>query len=545
MNDFIELRYIIVTIIKWWWLFILTMLLAALLAFALTPAEKQLYRATTTLLVGQSIQSTKPSVSEISYDEKLALTYANIAKRQPILQGVVEALGLKENWLALKDRLSVQTIPQTQLLEISVLADSEQMARAEADEVARQLMLIRTSLLQKPEDSETQQQIQQRLTDIQSKINVGRSRISAMEGKLISAVTVAQIQEIQNNIDSLEKLITQWETNATQLLIALESTKAPNNLSVIEAAQITTVANAYQVYVNMLIAGVLGLGLALCFVFLREYLDDTVKSAEDVEHRLGLVTLGEISRIKSKNVQEQLMQKQSVFSKASEEYRLLRSKIQFLVSDWSSKVIMVTSPTPSEQQSIMVANLGVVLAQAGLRTIIVDTDLRQPMQHKIFQLSNQQGLSELLLSPTLEFDGHIQMTGVTNLRVLTAGELAVLPSENLGSPRMRQIFDRLIKLADVVLCDSAQAVSIADALVLSSLADGTLLAIEAGKVDRSVAEQAVHNLQQAGANLLGAVLMPLSANKVTAAKPVQFTPPVLVSKNGALPEEVKTITFAN
>jgi Mrp family chromosome partitioning ATPase len=110
---------------------------------------------------------------------------------------------------------------------------------------------------------------------------------------------------------------------------------------------------------------------------------------------------------------------------------------------------------------------------------------------------------------------------------------------------MRQIFDRLIKLADVVLCDSAQAVSIADALVLSSLADGTLLAIEAGKVDRSVAEQAVHNLQQAGANLLGAVLMPLSANKVTAAKPVQFTPPVLVSKNGALPEEVKTITFAN
>jgi non-specific protein-tyrosine kinase len=418
MNDFIELRYIIVTIIKWWWLFILTMLLAALLAFALTPAEKQLYRATTTLLVGQSIQSTKPSVSEISYDEKLALTYANIAKRQPILQGVVEALGLKENWLALKDRLSVQTIPQTQLLEISVLADSEQMARAEADEVARQLMLIRTSLLQKPEDSETQQQIQQRLTDIQSKINVGRSRISAMEGKLISAVTVAQIQEIQNNIDSLEKLITQWETNATQLLIALESTKAPNNLSVIEAAQITTVANAYQVYVNMLIAGVLGLGLALSFVFLREYLDDTVKSAEDVEHRLGLVTLGEISRIKSKNVQEQLMQKQSVFSKASEEYRLLRSKIQFLVSDWSSKVIMVTSPTPSEQQSIMVANLGVVLAQAGLRTIIVDTDLRQPMQHKIFQLSNQQGLSELLLSPTLEFDGHIQMTGVTNLRVI-------------------------------------------------------------------------------------------------------------------------------
>jgi capsular exopolysaccharide synthesis family protein len=146
------------------------------------------------------------------------------------------------------------------------------------------------------------------------------------------------------------------------------------------------------------------------------------------------------------------------------------------------------------------------MAHAGLKTIIVDSDLRRPAQHRIFGLSNQQGLTNLLRSPGVAVNGYLQETEIENLRVLTCGEVPPNPSELLGSQRMGQLMTRLEDLADVVLFDSPPVLAVADATVLSKRVDGLVLVTEAGQTRRGAAQQAVLNLRQAGARMLGAVL---------------------------------------
>jgi capsular exopolysaccharide synthesis family protein len=150
------------------------------------------------------------------------------------------------------------------------------------------------------------------------------------------------------------------------------------------------------------------------------------------------------------------------------------------------------------------------MAQSGLKTIIVDADLRRPVQHQIFQVPYLGGLTELLCSPELEIKDRLRSTSVENLHLITSGVLPPNPSELLGSQRMRQLLDSLNQMADVVILDSPPVVAVTDAAVLSNRVDGVVLVTYAGQTRRDVARQAVLNLQQAGANLLGGVLNGIS-----------------------------------
>jgi capsular exopolysaccharide synthesis family protein len=200
-----------------------------------------------------------------------------------------------------------------------------------------------------------------------------------------------------------------------------------------------------------------------------------------------------------------------------------------MCADWPRKVIMVTSPIPGELKSLTVANLGIVLAKAGFRVIIVDANLRQPLQHVLFELPDRVGLTELLYAPETELDSHLKNTRVQNLRVLPVGALPPPhPSELLGSAHMSTLLNRLAEQSDIVLCDSAHTVAIVDALVLSRQVDGVVLVVEMGKTRRGLAEQAVYDLQQAGANLLGSVLNPIAAHKAATV----FVSPVAPGVNG-------------
>jgi capsular exopolysaccharide synthesis family protein len=145
--------------------------------------------------------------------------------------------------------------------------------------------------------------------------------------------------------------------------------------------------------------------------------------------------------------------------------------------------------------------------------------MRQPVQHMLFQLPIRHGLTDLLYAPKMDVTSQLQDTDVAGLKVLPVGTLPPPhPSELLGSARMGELLDRLAEQADIVLCDSAYAVAIADTLVLSAHVDGVVLVVEMGKTRRGIAEQAVQNLRQAGANVLGTILSPLPADKVATSK---------------------------
>ncbi|MCB0166139.1 MAG: polysaccharide biosynthesis tyrosine autokinase [Anaerolineae bacterium] len=514
MNDSMELNQYLAIGKKWWWLLVLGLIIGAAAGYFINQQQPSVYRATTTLMVGSSNQAPNLNNADIRTEAQIARTYASMAQRQPILQNVVDTLDLSQPWEVLRAQVTVVPVPDTQLLEITVIAGSTEEAKLIADEVANQLIILSANPAQVQKNSENRQFVEQRLDNLRAKIVAGQKRLSTLDQAMSGSLSAQKVQELQSEINELEGLIADWENNYTQLFIFFESEKPLNSLAVFEPAR----ANAQSAAANPLRAtamgGAVGLMLALAIVFLIEYMDNTIKTADDIKQVLGLTSLGRVYQIKGNTYHDKLVTSQAPFSIIPETYRMIRSNLQFMSVDQSTKSILITSPSPEEGKSTTAANLAVVMAQAGFKTIIVDTDLRRPVQHELFQVPNNRGLTNLLCAPRFDLKPYIARTTVDNLYLLPSGPVPPNPSELLGSTRMERLVDLLSNVADVVIYDSPPVLAVADALVLSNQVDGVVLVVQAQKTRIKGAKQSIATLQQAGANLLGGI-----ANRVTSTPP--------------------------
>lgn len=192
-------------------------------------------------------------------------------------------------------------------------------------------------------------------------------------------------------------------------------------------------------------------------------------------------------------------------SPAAEAYRTLRANLHFASLDAPFRSLVVTSPSAQEDKTTAAANLGVVLAQAEKRVILVDADLRQPRLHTLFGLDNAAGLLDALNGAQIE--QALKPAGVDGLSVLSAGKLPVVPSDALSSGRMTRLMRQLETLADMVIFDTPPVLAVSDAALLASQAGGALLVIEAGRTRREQAQAAKDALERARARLLGAVML--------------------------------------
>lgn len=506
-SEFIELRSVAGTISRRWWLVLLFAVLAGVVGYIVSINQTPVYKATTSLLVGSSIQSAAVNRNDLQASEQLAATYADLTRRQPVLQRAIDELGVDMSWGKLRSRVQTEVPGGTHLLEIQVEADSPEEAEILADEIARQLILLSPSGgLNTTEQREDESFVQERLDELKVKIESGQANLEEMENRFLSTSDDEIMVELVSRIDTLQTMIGRWEGNYANLQQSIEAVDATNNLAVLEPAQASSKPVRPLVRLNTTIAVLLGFSLALGLIFLMEFLDDTLKSPNDLSRILGLPTLGAIAQIKSKDPRDALMVNHDPFSAAYEDYRLLRTKIQFMAVEHPGRSVVVTSPARSEGKSLTAANLGIVMAQAGQKTIIVDANLRQPTMNELFQLSNREGLTHLLHGEDKEIDRFLCPTLVPNLRVLPSGAVPSNPSELLGSARMSVLLAELSSMADVIICDSTEAVTVADVSVLSNKVDGVLLVIESGQTDRNTALQAVENLRDANANILGGVL---------------------------------------
>ena len=185
--------------------------------------------------------------------------------------------------------------------------------------------------------------------------------------------------------------------------------------------------------------------------------------------------------------------------------------MEFASVDAPLRSLLVTSSSGSEGKTTTACNLAVVFAQAGQRVLLVDADLRRPGVHVMFDLANTTGLTTLLRESPAAIDSVAQDTEEPHLRVITTGPLPPNPAELLGSMRMRAVMASLLERADLVVFDSPPMYSLADAAVLSSLVDGTLVVVAAGQSRRRSIRMTMETLQRAGANVLGVVLNRVSA----------------------------------
>jgi capsular exopolysaccharide synthesis family protein len=262
---------------------------------------------------------------------------------------------------------------------------------------------------------------------------------------------------------------------------------------------------------NIAVAFAAGLLVALGLAFLLDYLDQSVKNEEELTERLGLISLGRIPFIAAGKGKRGELVTLDAQSHTSEAYKALRTSILFAGLDHVVQEIVVTSAELGEGKSRTAANLAVVLAQAGHKTLLIDADFRRPSQHKMFARVRNVGLSNLILADVTEDEVLSPVESVPNLWLLTSGPTPPNPSELLGSGRMRELMTRLSGHFAYVVVDTPPVNAVTDPSILAAHANGTILVVEQGRTTFPAVGRAKQMLDRVGAHTLGAVM-----NKVRA-----------------------------
>ncbi|MBU3142582.1 CpsD/CapB family tyrosine-protein kinase [Clostridium sp. CF012] len=192
-------------------------------------------------------------------------------------------------------------------------------------------------------------------------------------------------------------------------------------------------------------------------------------------------------------------------AQVAEQYRTLRTNIQFSSLGDEVKIIVITSSLPCEGKSTIISNLAITMAQIDKRVVVVDCDLRKPSIHKKFLLSNVQGLTNILAQGK-KIEEIISTTNVPNLYVITSGPIPPNPSELLGTPKMKDILEELTETFDIILIDTPPILSVTDAQILSSLAQGTIIITSYGKLEKKLLLSAKENIEKVGGKILGVVI---------------------------------------
>jgi len=259
---------------------------------------------------------------------------------------------------------------------------------------------------------------------------------------------------------------------------------------------------------NGLTALALGLILGVALAFLVEFLDDSVKTTQDIGRVAPrLPVLGLIPTVANwKPKQTKVISQEDPNAGASEAYRTLRTALQFFALERPLGVLQVTSPGALEGKSTTSANLGVALASAGNRVIIACCDLRRPRIHEFFGLDNSVGLTSVLLGKVQLVEAMQPVPCQPRLALLASGPLPPNPSELLASARVAEVIAQLRQRADIVILDCPPLLPVSDSLVVSSRADATLLVSVAGRTTRKDLARAIELLRQVDAPVAGAVL---------------------------------------
>jgi tyrosine-protein kinase Etk/Wzc len=282
--------------------------------------------------------------------------------------------------------------------------------------------------------------------------------------------------------------------------------------------------------IKLLLSIVLGLMVGGSGALLLEFMNTSIRRREEIENVLqipGLAVIPQIaasggngaSRLRLPGARgngkaltrsvgggsEGLVAASQMHSSGAEAYRTLRTNLIFSQAVQTLKTIVVTSASPGEGKTTTAANLAVTFAQQGMQVLLVDCDLRRARLHKMFGIPREPGLTEVMLDQG-DAAEVAHKTAVDGLSVLSSGTLPPNPSELLGGARMERVLEELRERFDVIILDSPPLLAASDAAVLGTKTDGVLLVVRAGQTERGAAQQAVQQLANVGARVVGAVL---------------------------------------
>jgi len=461
--------------------------------------------------------------------------------------------------LAVEDEDAVRAAAIANQLVQSLISQNEQLqagryTEAEAN-LEKQILQVQEQInaLQLQVNQVSVQTVQEQLEELKKQIDPLQSEVTELN-ILIAILSVGQttaekktqLAEAQSRLDEIEPLLTLYQQIYSDLIVLGKPSSNLANDDSARLAQLQSTLELYkQVYINLLtsleslrlarventpnivqienatlpsapirpqpinttlLAAAVGLMLAAGIVFLVEYLDDTLKTMEDVERILQLPVIGFIAEIEhQKETDGGVYVSRQPRSPVSEAFRLLRTNLEFASVDRPIRRLLLTSTSPNEGKTTVAVNLAAIVAQSGRKVTLLDADLRRPRVHHFLGLPNTLGLSDLFRGLATFGTVTRRLEELGNVLVVTSGGLPPNPTELLASAKMEQILQEADEGSDLVVIDSPPSI-VADVQVLSAKVDGVLIIIHPGHTQSNSALAMVEQLRRANAPILGVVL---------------------------------------
>jgi succinoglycan biosynthesis transport protein ExoP len=339
-----------------------------------------------------------------------------------------------------------------------------------------------------------------------------------------------QYNILKTEVDTAKSMYTEFLNKTNQAKV--EVAQQHNNMRLIQPARTpggpVGPGRLRSIIIGLFLSLIAGVGLA----YFLEYLDNTIKTVEDISRYVQLPALGVIPALASaskrklnggKRVRNLIVGRESsreprdfplasdslaVFdnrSSAAEAYRVVRTSMLLSAAGSPPKTILVTSGQAGEGKTTTVVNTAISLAQLGSSVLIIDCDLRRPATHRIFGVESEHGLSSYL-STDVQIDGLIQKLQIPNLSLLPCGPIPPNPAELISSARMKDLLKLMAGRYDHILIDSPPLINVTDPVILSTLVDGVIMVVHGGKSPRTIVQRARQELQGVGAKIFGVVL---------------------------------------
>jgi len=276
------------------------------------------------------------------------------------------------------------------------------------------------------------------------------------------------------------------------------------NIWVMKKAELPEFPSKPDTQRNLLFGMILGLFGGAGLAFFIEYLDNTVKGAQELEEKFGVPVLGSIEELRGRDKSIDSFITKNPLSPVAESYRLIRSGLLLSSAERPPKTMLVTSMNAQEGKTSTTANIARILTQSGNSVLVIDCDLRRPRMHELFGVKSQIGLSSFLTGATA--DNVVQKAMDENIFFIPSGPIPPAPAELLGSAKMKQLIENLAEKFDFILLDSPPVQSVTDSLVLGQYVDGTIVVVRAGKTTNEEMESGMKKLRDVQTRFLGFVL---------------------------------------
>lgn len=479
-------------------------------SLAFTLRQSPVYEATAQVLL-----QGRPSEQVLQGGDQALLaqnrggqTEVEVMRSQSVRSAVAKQLGHTP-------KVVITQIPTTSVVDVTAQAGNPTTATQDANTYAKVYSDNRKQELVDDLLSASTQ-LQARIADLDTQIAAVQRPLTDLGNQLANTTKPDARLSLQSRLDSLQSEVAgrQSSVNARRTAYAnqLDQLQLAVNSTVTGGAQVVSAATEPSAPVSphpartgaiaLGIGTVLGIGLAFIF----DQLDDRIRSKEQLEALTGLPNLGLLPSVRSwRRAATPNVILETANSAAAEAYRSLRTAVQFIGIESPGQVIHVTSASAADGKTTSVVNLGAALAQAGKRVIIVDADLRRPKISRVFGIEGDLGLTNVLLGEGDLADSVVPVKDHPQLAVLSSGPVPPNPSEMLGLRRFAKLIATLRAESDYVLIDSPPVLPVADAQIVSAVAEVTLLVVKADKSAEKDVRRAIELLRQVDASLVGTI----------------------------------------